>query len=71
MYGKAVYMGSGVALLHLGTTLLQLTLCLVLWEPVPPLSSATALSEGQEIHAEAQDVPHERSHASLRSGHSA
>lgn len=71
MCGKAARVGSGVAPLRLGSTLLPLTLCLVLWEPVPAFSSSTALSEGQGNHYQAQDMPHERSHASLRSGHSA
>ncbi|XP_053496415.1 neurexin 1a isoform X9 [Ictalurus furcatus] len=69
MCGKAACVGSGVAPLRLGSTLLPLTLCLVLWEPVPAFSSATALSEGQRSHYQAQDMPHQRSHASLRSGH--
>ncbi|XP_053541067.1 neurexin 1a isoform X12 [Ictalurus punctatus] len=69
MCGKAACVGSGVAPFRLGSTLLPLTLCLVLWEPVPAFSSATALSEGQRSHYQAQDMPHQRSHASLRSGH--
>ncbi|XP_046708980.1 neurexin 1a isoform X22 [Silurus meridionalis] len=69
MCGQAACMGSGVAPLRLSSTLLPLTLCLVLWEPVPAFSSASALSEVQGNHYQAQDMPHERSHAFLRSGH--
>ncbi|XP_058262260.1 neurexin 1a isoform X11 [Hemibagrus wyckioides] len=69
MCGKAACVGSSVAPLRLGSTLLPLTLCLVLWEPFTAFTSATSLSEGQENHYQAQDMHHERSHASLRSGH--
>ncbi|XP_060796185.1 neurexin 1a isoform X7 [Neoarius graeffei] len=69
MCGKAACVGSGVTPLRLGSTLLPLTLCLVLWEPVPAFSSATILSEGQGNHYQAQNMPRARSHASLRSGH--
>ncbi|XP_053094961.1 neurexin 1a isoform X12 [Pangasianodon hypophthalmus] len=69
MCGKAACVGSGVAPLRLSSTLLPLTLCLILWEPVPAFSSATATSGGQGNHYQAQDMPHQRSHASLRSGH--